>query len=96
MLSLDVNRGYKLRQIDVKKVFLQGTLQETIHIAQPLGYVDTNKPDFICKLDKNIYGLMQDPNVWYSRLREFLHFNDFMNNNFDTSIFVYNKDEILI
>jgi hypothetical protein len=41
-------------------------------------------------LDKAIYGLKQEPRVWYSRLSTRLCELDFVPSKSDTSLFVYN------
>jgi histone deacetylase 1/2 len=35
---------------------------------QPPGYADKSHPNYVCKLDKAIYGLKQAPYAWYARL----------------------------
>lgn len=43
--------------MDVKTAFLNGDLEEEVHIAQPEGFVTTRKESLVCKLKKSIYGL---------------------------------------
>lgn len=96
VLSLAVNRSYKLRQLNVKNAFLQGELLETIFISQPPGFQDSKNPEVVCHLNKAIYGLKQTLKAWYLRLSNFLILNDFQNRQADTSLFIYNKNNILI
>ncbi|XP_057506617.1 LEAF RUST 10 DISEASE-RESISTANCE LOCUS RECEPTOR-LIKE PROTEIN KINASE-like 2.5 [Actinidia eriantha] len=72
LLSLAVFRGWSLRQMDVNNAFLQGSLDEEVFMSQPPGFVDTNLPKYVCKLNKAIYGLKQAPRAWYNELRRFL------------------------
>lgn len=57
-------------------------------MEQPPGFVDSEKPDHVCKLNKAIYGLKQAPRAWYNELRTFLLHNGFVNALADTSLFV--------
>lgn len=51
ILSLVVSCGWCLRQLDVKNSFLHGVLEE-VYMHQPMGYVDSHFPRYVCKLDK--------------------------------------------
>ena len=57
VLSIVVSNGWTLRQLDINNAFLQGTLAEDVFMAQPPGFHDLDKPEFVCKLRKAIYGL---------------------------------------
>ena len=57
MLSLALSRGWPIHQLDVKNAFLHGTLSETVYYAQPSGFEDPVHPDFVCRLNKSLYGL---------------------------------------
>lgn len=57
VLSLAVSQGWALRQLDINNAFLQGTLSEELYTIQPPGYGDPKFPDYVCKLNKALYGL---------------------------------------
>jgi hypothetical protein len=44
VLTLAVNRGWPMHQLDVKNVFLHGTLSETVYCSQPTSFVDPAHP----------------------------------------------------
>ena len=46
-----------MQQLDVKNAFLHGTLSETIYCSQPAGFVDSSRPDMVCRFNKFLYGL---------------------------------------
>nr|GEV92320.1 copia protein [Tanacetum cinerariifolium] len=55
---------FKLFQMDVKSVFLNGFVNEEVYVAQPPGLIDFEKPNHVCKLKKALYGLKQAPKAW--------------------------------
>ena len=61
VLSLAVARNWPINQLDVKNAFLHETLEETVYYAQPSGFVDPSKPDYVCRLNKSLYGIKQAP-----------------------------------
>lgn len=91
VLSLALSCRWPIHQLDVKNVFLHGTLSETIYYAQPIGFEDSAHPDFICHLSKSLYGLKQAPCTWYSRFASYIQFVGFVEAKSDTSIFVYHR-----
>jgi hypothetical protein len=55
VLSLAVSRGWNLRQLDMKNMFLHGVLEEEVYMRQSPGY--ETRLGYVCKLDKALYGL---------------------------------------
>ncbi|GJU45283.1 retrovirus-related pol polyprotein from transposon TNT 1-94 [Tanacetum coccineum] len=72
LLAYTCAHDFKLFQMDVKSSFLNGFINEEVYVAQPLGFVDFEKPNHIFKLKKALYGLKQAPKAWYDRLKTFL------------------------
>nr|GEW07522.1 retrovirus-related Pol polyprotein from transposon TNT 1-94 [Tanacetum cinerariifolium] len=52
---------FKLFQIDVRSAFLNGFINEEVYVAQPLGFINFEKPNHVYKLKKALYGLKQAP-----------------------------------
>ena len=81
---------------DVKNAFLHGLLTETFYCSQPMGFVDSSRPDMVCRLNKSLYGLKQAPRAWHSRLAAFLMTLGLVEVKSDTSLFIYHhRDETL-
>jgi hypothetical protein len=89
VLTLALSHSWPVHQLDVKNAFLHGTLNETVYCAQPTGFVDSNKPDFVCRLNKSLYGLKQAPRAWHNRFASHLTSLGFHEAKSDTSLFIY-------
>jgi len=51
--------GFKLHQMDVKSVILNGYIDEEVYVSQPPRFEDHKYPDHVFKLKKALYGLKQ-------------------------------------
>ncbi|TYK31065.1 gag-pol polyprotein [Cucumis melo var. makuwa] len=97
ILSFTCFRGFKLFQMDVKSVFLNGYLSEEVYVAQPKGFVDHVHHDHVYKLRKALYGLKQAPRAWYERLSTYLVQQGYRKGSADQKMFMYRQDsEFLI
>jgi len=77
--------------LDISNAFLHGTLQEDIYMAQPKGFVAPEFPNYVCKLNKAIYGLKQAPHASFHRLSESLIDFGFVQSLVDTSLFLFHQ-----
>jgi hypothetical protein len=71
LLAYAAHHDFKLYQMDVKSVFLNGPLSELVYVEQPPGFEDPQFPDYMYKFHKALYGLKQAPRAWYECLKEF-------------------------
>ncbi|GJS17207.1 putative ribonuclease H-like domain-containing protein [Tanacetum coccineum] len=63
--------------MDVKSVFLYGTIEEEVYVSQPPCFVDPKFPEKFYKVEKALYGLHQAPRAWYETLSTYLLDNGF-------------------
>jgi hypothetical protein len=91
VLSLALSQDWVIHQLDVKNVFLHGTLTEIVYYSQPTGFVDEARPDLVCRLNRSLYGLKQAPRAWYNRFASYLASIGFVEAKSDTSLFIYRR-----
>ncbi|KAK6124941.1 hypothetical protein DH2020_041316 [Rehmannia glutinosa] len=82
-----VTHNWSIQQIDINNAFLNGTLSETVFMAQPEGFIDSSQPTAVCKLNKSLYGLKQAPRAWFTTLKQFLTTIGFQVSVSDSSLF---------
>ncbi|KAD6119895.1 hypothetical protein E3N88_11166 [Mikania micrantha] len=57
ILGLAASLDLEVEQMDVKTAFLHGDLDKEIYMEQPEGFQVKGKEDYVCKLQKSLYGL---------------------------------------
>ena len=97
-LAFVAHSNFKVYQMDVKSVFLNGELEEEVYVEQPSGFEDSEFSDFVYFLFKSLYGLKQAPRTWYDTLSEFLLENGFTRGVIDKTLFfkMHKTDMILV
>ncbi|KAL4035159.1 hypothetical protein IC575_003839 [Cucumis melo] len=55
LLGISCIHKFKLYRMDVKSVFLNDYLNEEVYVAQPKGFVDSEHPKHVYKLNKALY-----------------------------------------
>nr|GFB39261.1 retrovirus-related Pol polyprotein from transposon TNT 1-94 [Tanacetum cinerariifolium] len=86
-LAYAAHKSFTVFQMDVKTVFLHGSLKEDVYVCQPEGFIDADHPSHVYKLKKALYGLKQAPRAWYDELSTFLLQNHFFNGTIDPTLF---------
>lgn len=91
-------KGFKLYQMDVKSVFLNGFIDEEVYVKQPPGFENPNFPNHVYKLSKALYSLKQAPRAWYDRLKKNLLEKGFTMGNVDKTLFVlkHGNDQLFV
>nr|GEV28705.1 retrovirus-related Pol polyprotein from transposon TNT 1-94 [Tanacetum cinerariifolium] len=96
-LAYAAHKLFTVFQMDVKTVFLYGSLKEDVYVCQPEGFIDADHPSHVYKLKKALYGLKQAPRAWYNELSTFLLQNHFFKGTIDPTLFIRRfYDDILV
>jgi len=83
--------NWEIDHWDVKLAFTNAKLNEEVYIEQPIGFEDSERPDWVCKLNRALYGLKQSPREWENHLRGLLAKRGFYPLKSEQSIYI-NKD----
>jgi hypothetical protein len=58
---------------------------------QSSGFVDSSRSDYVCRLNKYLYGLKEAPRAWHIRFASHLLSLGFIEAKSDTSLFTYHR-----
>ena len=83
--------------MNVKSTFLNGKLEEEVYIEQLEGFLISEKEDYVCRLNKALYGRKQAPRAWYACLDGYLRQQGFKKGTVDRNLYVQiDKDNLTI
>ena len=88
LLALVAMKDMKFHQLDVKNAFLHGDLDEEIYMKQPKGFEVIGKEDYVCRLEKSLYGLKQSPRQWYRKFDAFMIAHNFAHSSYDSCVYM--------
>nr|GEV51753.1 hypothetical protein [Tanacetum cinerariifolium] len=89
--------GLMVYQMDVKSVFLYGTIEEEVCLCQPPRFEDPDYPDKVYKVVKAFYGLHQASRALYETLANYHLENGFQRGKIDQTLFIKKqKGDILL
>jgi hypothetical protein len=71
-MSLVATFNLKIKQMDVKTMFLHGDLEEEIYMKQSEGFVVKENKYLVSKLKRSLYGLKQSPRMWYQNFDTYI------------------------
>jgi hypothetical protein len=98
IIALAAKMKWKLHQMDVKTTFLNGVIEEKVHIEQPQGFEVEDRKTHVYKLKKALYGLKQAPRAWYGRIDSFLTSLGFTKSKVDSNLYfkVMNDESVIL
>lgn len=82
--------------MDVKNAFLHGELDREVYMNQPMGFQSQDHHEYVCKLQKALYGLKPAPRAWYGMIAEFLIYSGYLMTPMDSSLFVQINERKLV
>eukprot|EP00253_Pinus_taeda_P025450 PITA_25450 len=64
--------GWKIHQMDVKTVFLNGMTEEEVDIEKPEVFETFDRESHVCQLKRALYGIKQAPRAWYTKIDNYI------------------------
>ena len=95
ILALAAIEDLHLRSVDISHAFINSEIDTEVYMAQPLGFVQKG-PEWVCKLNKSIYGLKQSPRLWGEKLWAALKELGFRKAYSDPSLYIFDRDNIRV
>ena len=87
LLAIAAYLDYEVWQMDVKKTFLNGNLEENVYMIQPEGFIVPEDSGKVCKLKKSIYGLKHASGSWNLRFDEVVKSFGFIQNGEEACVY---------
>lgn len=83
-------------QLDVKCAYLYATLNEDVLMSQPPGFEDSSRPEYVCKLNRAIYGLHQSSRAWYLEIHNVFEGLGFKRLEWTNCVYTYDDSVVLL
>jgi hypothetical protein len=98
IIALAAKMKWKLHRMDVKTTFLNGVIEEEVHIEQLQGFEVKDRKTHVFKLKKALYRLKQAPRAWYGRIDSFLTSLGFTKSKADSNLYfkVMNDEPVIL
>ena len=94
VLALANEMDLEVHHMDVTTAFLNGKLDCTVYMEQPEGCVDPDKPEYVCRLNRGLYGLKQAARLWNETIDDYLKSRGYRDAGADGCVYVKSiKDE---
>lgn len=92
VLALAAVEDMHIRSVDISHAFINGELKEEIYMKQPEGFEELG-PDYVCKLNRSLYGIKQASRVWNKKLNSVLVSLGFKRLESDRSLYLYQRGD---
>ena len=73
--------------MEVKTAFLNGMIKQEVYIEHPKGFETLDHESHVFQLKRSLYGLMQAPCTWYTRIDSYFTGLGFTKSEVDVNIY---------
>ena len=96
VMNYAVKNRYVIHTIDIKNAYLNADLEEEIYMYQIQMYENFNKPDYVCKINKSLYGLPQSAFNFYNLVKEYFLSNGLLQSKIENCIYFNSTDKSFV
>ena len=95
-LAVSARLRLLIHQMDVDTAFLNSKIDSEVYVRQPPGFVNTEHPDYVWKLNGGRHGLKQAPLLWNSHINRTLQDAGFQRHDGDFGLYFKKTTEGLV
>lgn len=97
LLTIGALEDWEIESVDISNAYLNGVPpeNEVVYMHQPEGFQQGGK-EYVCKLQKGLYGLKQSGRLWYKKLASVLEGAGLVRMVTDPSIYVWEKEDMKV
>ena len=87
---------WEVEHLDVTSAYLNSNLKETIFMEQPDGCEVADPTQFVCEIEKSLYGLPQSGRNWNEELNSKLVMIDMIRSECDRCVYFHKSNALII
>lgn len=87
LFALSIELNLVINHLDVETAFLNGEIDQELHMEQPQGFISKDNTDKVCLLKKAIYGLKQSSRIWNQKVKIILQELSYTQSDYEPCIF---------
>ncbi len=91
IIAIATQEDIELHQMDMDITFLNGNIKEDIYMDQPASYIESSRPNMVCKLQRSLYGLKQAPRAWNNMIDKFLKESGYRQSQANVCVYIKDK-----
>ena len=98
LLAIAAICNFNIMQFDVTSAYLHGNLKEELYMEQPDGHAVTGKENWVWKLKKGLYGLVQAGRTWNDELNSHMKSVGYATMSKDPAVYIkgsWNQEEFV-
>ena len=95
ILALAAIEDLNLCTVDISHAFINSDIDAEVYMKQPEGF-EQGGSEYVCKLNKSLYGLKQSPRLWSEKLATVMEGMNFHRLHSDPSVYLYARDDVRV